>query len=201
MSVTAWKYPQVGVDYPTDLDPPHYWWTNPSYICADDNNYATASANGKGGSPNTGYLVGYRFGFTESDLPVGCTITGIELAIGRYTDNTLGFQSDNALYLGKGGTTFENFVRNSDNMASAEYWPVVEGEKLYGGDGNMWGSSGVNRNYIMNTNINEELAIILSSDTTNSSAEGSSPFYVDYFKIRFHYESGSERRIFISKGL
>lgn len=178
-SVTAYKFAATitSVAFPQSTT-----WTNPSYAGADDGNYTTANRTKSG---TTYYLLCLNFGFTESDIPSGSSIVGIEAAIGRYeTVNGTPGAND---YV----KDFEVKLRNAGsevgaNKASALSWPSSEDIATYGGAEDMW-STTLTEDDVLGSTFGIHLIATINLDGAVDHTA-----YVDYIKIRVHYEASGE---------
>jgi hypothetical protein len=97
-------------------------WINPSNVTADDGSTADNSTD------SGGQLIGYTFGFS---IPVGATITGIEVGIKRFADAASGI-SDSLISLDNGSAI-------GSNKAGAGDWSTTPTTITYGGPGDTWG--------------------------------------------------------------
>ena len=70
MATTAWKLPQSAAL--------SNGWSSPANITAKDD---VAAHSGRGAGDSSGYLIASNFGFSDSDIPVGATIDGIEVRV------------------------------------------------------------------------------------------------------------------------
>jgi len=107
-------------------------WTNPgNLVGGNDDVYATYAF---AGGENTHYLKGLNStGALWSDLPDGCTITGIMVLIERHCASAV---TDVRVRLVKGG------VIQSTDKASATPWNIAtDTVGVYGADGDLWGGS------------------------------------------------------------
>lgn len=133
-AVTSWHYPTVAAGSLADDDNANAAWVNPSYIFSDNTAYASRTVSS---SSHTRTLRGSGFGFTSSDIPDGSTITGIELAIRRYSSPGLDYLV--SLVPQSTGSIGD---RAGDNKAdTVTVWPNSPADALYGGDGDMWGTT------------------------------------------------------------
>jgi hypothetical protein len=120
--------PGTGADDPAVGTLP---WNNPGAITYGSHTYTDYAVS----PTTTHYLKATDFGFS---IPVGATITGIELGIKRwvdYDDDWGDWARDSRVRLVKGGTV------QATDKASSDYWPNVEVEKSYGGQYDLWGSA------------------------------------------------------------
>lgn len=105
-------------------------WSNVDSVTAPDGNYATVILqNGEVSDA----LQATGFGF---DIPPEATILGIEVSVLRGSSSgTSPFIRDHAVRLVKGGTPA------GDDRAVGTKWPTTLAEALYGGPGDLWGST------------------------------------------------------------
>lgn len=191
MADTGWLYPAQGENAWGSL-PTGMSWTNANYIIADDSNYASIQHNKE--YPDKTYLIGFNFDLS-STIPVGATISGIEVVINRYhptadtcTDSRVSLGMITRTWVPEVGKWNYTFTVAGDNKASASYWETSLADKTYGGSSDLW-NTGYTRNDIVGTDY-PFLGVILQAAFTTESA------YVDYFKIKVYYtEEESEPTI------
>lgn len=169
MAVTDWKYPGTAASVVVGSD--YVDWTNPNNIKADDTSYATISLNKLGISDR---LVGSNFGFTNSDVPSGSAINGIEFIIARSSD-VANQAFDIYVYVYKTSTDF------GSNLSSATKYPTSITEATYGGATNLCGLT-ITQAQV----VSSDFAIHLGCTSSN----GTSLISVDYIKIRVYYTEG-----------
>lgn len=190
MADTGWLYPAQGENIYFDFNVTTSW-TNPNYIIADDSSYASQKHNKD--SPNKTPIAGFNFNL--SSIPVGATISGIEVVINRYhptasncTDSLVSLGMITRTWLPQGEVWNYTFTVAGDNKASASYWETSLTDKTYGGSSDLW-NTGYTRNDIVGTDY-PFLGVILKAAFTAGDA------YVDYFKIKVYYtEEESEPTI------
>lgn len=145
-------------------------WTNPGYITADDNNYATSTLTP---GQTTEYLQGTDFGFS---IPSNATIIGIQVTIMRQSSSSGGGNSinDADLYLLKTGA-----IVGSDKATTTD-WPTSMGTATYGGASDLWGTTWTPAD-INETNFGVTLSAITQATSSNRTAS------VDYMQITVTY--------------
>lgn len=104
-------------------------WNNPGNITAADGTSATVSVSSSGSSR---YL--YASGF-DFNIPAGATITGVQARIHRRGSSTSSPVRDRDVYLTTTGAPMGN------DLASGTGWPTSLTSQIYGGMGNMWGTT------------------------------------------------------------
>lgn len=110
-------------------------WSNPSNARVSDDNYATAVLS-QSGDQDSHYLKATGFGFA---IPAYSTIDGIQVSVERSVSG--GAQAgnairDNGVQLLRAGT-----IDGSDLSNSGSDWPTIDTVAVYGGTGNLWGTS------------------------------------------------------------
>lgn len=144
-------------------------WANPGNITDPDSPYATASVSA---GNTTNYLRGTNYGF---NIPSNATILGIQVAIRRTSNQSLGYgMRDNVVSLVKDNTIVGN------NLATTSIWPTSFGIANYGGTSNLWGTTWTPAD-INNANF----GVVLSATSTMIFST-SSP-NVDYLRITVTY--------------
>ena len=104
-------------------------WVNPTYIFASDNH--RASYNFDSHSTPSSQLKATNFSF---NIPVGATITGIEVSIERHSEDYSDEQQDSAVRILVADTA------TGDDKESAAFYPKdVDETVYYGGEGELWG--------------------------------------------------------------
>lgn len=170
MAVTGWKEPgtKINVDRDNKAE-----WSTPDNASPSDNQYAQCAV-----AKNTysDWLRATNFGFTNSDIPSGATINGIELIIERHGTNTN--ISDSSLRIRKTAGPV------GDDYASADTWPTADGEKIYGGAADLWGITWLDSD-IKNPDFGFDLS------AANSARYQAKNAYVDNIKVRIYYTSGA----------
>jgi hypothetical protein len=170
-AVTSWHYPTVAAGSLADDDNANSAWVNPSYIFSDNTAYASRTVSS---TSHTRTLRGSGFGFTSSDIPDGSTITGIELAIRRY--NSPGLDYLVSLVPQSTGSIGD---RAGDNKADAvTVWPNSPADALYGGDGDMWGTS---------ISLSQIKSSDFAVDFMGTASSLSASLAIDSFKVRIYF--------------
>ena len=173
-SNAGWGQTSVGPVYPgagANVDGPGTAsWTNPGYITADDEDYATVELPDN--TTTSELLQGTNYGFA---IPAGATINGIEVKILRqssYYNPEVGVY-DVSLNLLKAGAI------TGDNYARSNIWTDAMTEVTYGGGSDLWGTSW-SPDDINNSNFG--ISFSVTSDAT-----GGRVAYVDYVTITVYY--------------
>ena len=145
MAVTSYKFPGMAVN--SDLGKND--WSNPDYVKADDDNWATCQPAKNDYGDN---LICTNFGFTTDDIPDGSSIDGIEIEIMRKASIADRIKDDflRLIY---------NSVEQGGNKASATFWPTSEGTATYGGAADNWGASALTDANIRNSSFGMLLRI------------------------------------------
>jgi hypothetical protein len=170
MSDTGWLYPTYAY---TILN-----GTNPENIKADDGNEASVVYNKESGVYGT--IAGTSV-FTSSELPVGCTVVGIECVAERRRQSTEAH--DSYVYLIKGTSYSDIEVYRAQNKASAASWGEGTSVGTYGGATDMWGTS-ITRATLLETPHGFYV--------TGGSSDGTpADIFFDYLKIKVYYTGGT----------
>ncbi|MBL0357018.1 MAG: Ig-like domain-containing protein [Chitinophagaceae bacterium] len=160
---------------------PDIAWSNPGNIVSNNNSYALAN-NLDNGDLSEG-LIATNFGFA---IPAGATITGVQVTIGRFGENTNTF-TDNSVLLVVGGTT------TGSNRALAGFWPTTETPANYGTASDLWGTT-LTPAQVNANNFGASL-VVQSSNGNNRDAS------VDYITITISYTTpGSLNWYTVSSG-
>jgi hypothetical protein len=170
MSDTGWLYPTYAFIILNG--------TNPENIKADDGNEASVGYYKEGGT--YGGIVG-TIVFTSLELPVGCTVVGIECVAERRRQSTEAH--DHFVQLIKGTSSSDMVAYNTQNKASAVPWGEGTSVGTYGGATDMWGES-ITRATLLATPHGFYV-------TGGSSAETPADIYFDYLKIKVYYTGGT----------
>ena len=135
MATTSWKSP--GTIISSARTGGDVSWVNPSNAGASDNTYATASLTDAG--PDSHWLWCTNFGFTESDIPAGATINGIEVRWERKGATGLSGEGTTKITYYKlikaGAETGTQKTENGDLPASDTV------SAIQGGAADMWSAS------------------------------------------------------------
>lgn len=163
---TDWKYPQTA-----DTDGGAYQeWSNPTYVEADDDNYATVAVSYVYPTYSN-YLRATNFGFTTSDVPEGSTINGIQVQV-NVKASASSAAKDWVLYLANSGNNIGN-IKNPGTLMSTDLTATD-----YGTATDKWG------------------ATISASDVVGStfgvwynirSTSGTPTVSLDYIKMRINF--------------
>ena len=149
-----------------------YAWSNANNILTNDNVYATVAPSNNGDVSN--YLRGTNYSFA---IPAAATINGIQVTIGKVSDNFFGIDLlyDNSVKLVKAGTIVGN------NKANGSTWPTSESAVTYGSSSDLWGTTWTPSD-INNTNFGAALSVV------NNTVVGITyTAYVDYIQITVTY--------------
>jgi hypothetical protein len=103
-------------------------WTNPTNAAASDDSRATVSAN------SSKSLRAYAPALDA--LPDDGEVTGIKLEVERSNSGARG-AADRVVKLSKDGTS----VVGDDKADTSTSYPGTDAYKVYGGDGDMWGTT------------------------------------------------------------
>jgi len=170
MSTTDKKFPRTEADSGSSWDA----IGNADY---DDSHYDKATDLK---DETSSFLILTNFGFTTSDVPVGSTITGIEVEIMRYVYRLSGLATvitDNTVQLINGAGT-----PVGDNKASGLSWPLdfaSEALASYGDPSDNWSAS-LTASDIIDSDFGFRLAV------TESGSKCGTPS-IEYVKIRITY--------------
>jgi hypothetical protein len=166
MSVTDWKFPTNSANWGDAVGKP---WTNPTYVQANDSNFASFAAPSKGSDRLS--CNGFAF-----NVPSGATIDGAEIEISRY-DSVSNNRYDSIFNLVVNGV-------GSANYASATKWSTSEGTITYGGANEKFGMT-ITQAHVLLANF----GVIFSSGAGTTSTP-----YLNYIKMRLYYtaEGGAE---------
>ncbi len=146
-------------------------WISPERVTANDGSGAQAN---NGSSPVVTQYLRATIG-NVSSIPVGSTITGIEISIDRREVNADVNTTDEFVRLYKSGT---GFVGDNKADTSTE-WPTSFAIKTYGGASDLWGTTWT-RSEVLNMGAG------LSADMAGSTASG---ILVDFIRFTIYYES------------
>lgn len=170
MAVTAFKTSgtQTNVDNASGAT-----WSNMANVNASDDAWATASV---GSAPNhTDFMQLTNFGFTDSDIPAGSLIDGVEVSVERSEGSlSTATVNDDTIKLIKGG------VQTGDNKASATNWPTSDGTVVYGSSTDGW-NAGLAQTDIVASNFGVAIAGKRSGGT------GSEQCRVDHVQLRVYF--------------
>ena len=160
-------------------------WSNPGNVIANDNVYTTVSGTGSAFSE---YLYATNYGFS---IPSTATITGIQVAIGRYTSGSgeTAYIQDNSVQLLQGGTG-----GGTNEAYTSTNWPTSEGTANYGTTTDLWGSTWTPAQ-INNSGFGVQLKV------NNTSGSHSRTANVDYIEVTVTYTiSGTLNWYTVSSG-
>lgn len=153
-------------------------WTNPSNAGTSNNSYATAFLNGN----SSHWLWCTNFGFTNSDIPDGATITGIRVRYER--------KQSNALDGGISVAYFKVIIGGSEAGSQKTQngtWPIAdEVSSEVGGTGDVWSTSMTQANAI----ASDTGIAIAGEDTGFFGSTGS----IDVVEVSYEYVLASTRR-------
>jgi hypothetical protein len=165
MADTGWKITgsASNVDYSSGSS-----WNDPSYVTANDSNY---DYNQISKSDDSDWL---RCSSFSAGVPSGAHITGIAVILASYVNS--------AAYTRLGLIQVGN---DSSNLSSTSYGPTSQTtsrvEYTYGGDGNLWGLTGLNSSVCNSDNF---LVQVRFGNTDSGLAHSA---YVDYVAVNFYY--------------
>jgi hypothetical protein len=170
MATTDWKLPTIASASSGWVD----FGRSPNDIKAVGGNFAYQAL---GSGQTSGTLIGTGFGFTDSDIPVGSTIDGIEFKFHTIKVNEGG--SVNTCYLRK-----IDGVNVGANKASGANWhfPYDGGQLTYtgGGASDLWSTTWTDAEVKATT-----FGVAITAFNGNPKNAGGGG--IDYFQIRIHY--------------
>lgn len=151
-------------------------WATPERVTASDNSYATIATLTSNSTERSNYLKATSFGF---GIPSGATINGIAVTIARYSTNSTGrYSYDAVVSLVVGGAVVGNNKADTTNK-----WPNSETDKTYGGVSDLWGLTPTAEE-VNSSNF----GVVVSIDITRSSLQTIAS--VDFFSITVTYTEG-----------
>lgn len=146
-------------------------WTNTGNVISDNNAYTSASLAGSSAVSN--YLRSSNYSFS---IPVTATINGIQVTIGRYSDNGNTRIRDNEVRLVKAGT-----VTGDNNANAGVNWPTSKAGITYGGVSDLWATAW-SASDINNSNFGVALSVL------NATGVGATyNALVDYIEVTVTY--------------
>ncbi len=148
-------------------------WTNPTNVLTNNNVYATATLANASAVSN--YLRATNYSFA---IPATATITGIQVAISRFSTNVAGNVRirDNEVRLVKA-----NAVIGTNKFNSGVDWPSAEATFTYGGTTDLWGTTWTPAD-INNVNFGAALSILNATGAAQSYTAS-----VDYIQVTVTY--------------
>jgi len=153
-------------------------WSNRSRIVSDNDSYVSSDINN-----SSRELYTSTYGFS---IPSNATITGVQVVIGRYAENSNSLH-DNKVNLRYSGSEI------ATNKASSSYWPTSEAAATYGSSSDVWGATLTPA--IINDNT---FGVVLDVDNDNNNNRIA---FVDYVQISVTYiVSGSLDWFTVSSG-
>ncbi|MFX4261033.1 DUF3168 domain-containing protein [Pelotomaculum propionicicum] len=142
-------------------------WVNPSYITADDSNYASITSNQFDIGKYSQRMFAYNFGFS---IPLNATIEGILVEIKRYCGS--GSVADDYIYLNSTGVV-------GNNKSAGASWPGIEQYNSFGGSTDLWGWSNSSPSAVNANNFGVHLACHATSNNSD--------IYVNHVRIIINY--------------
>jgi len=155
----------VGNDYP---------WSSVDNVKAQDNQYANVHISAHD-AETTYYAKATGYGFS---IPLGATITGIELTVYRYAnrDSSGQYTNDQSVKLVKNGAAV------GTSAAKAAHWELTNTAVVYGGSTDLWGTTWTGAE-INSANFGAAFQANLVSNNYTQNA------YVDSMAIKVYYDN------------
>jgi hypothetical protein len=124
----------------------------------------------------TNYLKCTNFGITNSDVPVGATIDGVEVEVRQFRGNTTPVVTSTSVNLVKAGSVVgSNFGVTAD-------WAITETVVTYGGSAQLGGVSWTQSD-VTSSGFGAALSVLWASTRISTSPNA----YVDQVRLRINY--------------